>query len=159
MQCLLFSHSEEEKEGEKMGRRRKEKNCIHPASMFTSAPLLFLLLLSSHLSPLLLPLFLHFHPLFSCLSSSSTPPCPPPFADQNQLSPSLLLELFSSLHSFISFSVGHCFLPPFLSYQKNSSHSDTHFHTEFLCVHICLSASFCERKVRILSGKFFIFQC
>lgn len=126
-------------DGEKV---KRKKNCIHPQSMFTSAPFppppllpsfpTFAATLAPFPSPLFLPLL---HP---------RPFPPPPFADQNQLSPSFLLELFSPPHSFY-FSLSAIvffFFPPFLSDQKNSSHPDTHFHTQFLCVHTCLCASF-----------------
>lgn len=74
MQCLLFCGSEEEKDGGKMGRRWKEKNCIHQQSMFTSAPFPPPpLLLPSF--PLLLPLSLCFHHLFSCLPILAPPLC------------------------------------------------------------------------------------
>lgn len=86
MQCLLFSRLEEEMEGGKMGRRRKEKNCIHPASMFTSNPRLLL-------SPQLFPLSILFsHWLLHLPSSPSFP---------------LLLSFFcwsASLDSFGSYS-------------------------------------------------------
>lgn len=143
MQCLLFSGSEEEKDGGKMGRRWKEKKIafIHNQCLLRPP---FLLLLSSHPFLLLLPLLLHFHHLFSCLSSI---PVPSPLLP-------LLIRISCLHHSFWSYSapptpfIFRCrplfcfFFPPFLSDQKNSSHPDTHFHTQFLCVHTCLCASF-----------------
>lgn len=122
MQCLLFCGSEEEKDGGKMGRRWKEKkNCIHPQSMFTST---LFLLLSSHPLPLLLPLSFHFHHLFSPPSPSLHPPlC------WSESVVSIVSFGVIQLLLLLFFPVSHCFFSPFLSYQKNSSRPDTHFHT------------------------------
>lgn len=108
MQCLLFSGSEEEKDGGKMGRRWKEKKIafIHNQCLLRPP----FLLLSSHPFLLLLPLLLHFHHLFSCLSSI---PGPSPLLP-------LLIRISCLHHSFRSYSaapplllffaVSHCFL-------------------------------------------------
>lgn len=83
--------------------------------MFTSAPFppppllpsfpTFAATLAPFPSPLFLPLL---HP---------RPFPPPPFADQNQLSPSFLLELFSPPPLLLFFAVSHCFVFFHHSYQ------------------------------------------
>lgn len=122
--------------------------------MFTSAPFppplfpsfpTFAATLLTFPSPLFLPLL---HP---CL-------CIPPFADQNQLSPSFLLELFSSHSFYFSLSaivfftiliISKEFLPPRYAFSYLIS----------VCTHLPERILFCGCTSCILSGKFFIFNC
>lgn len=88
---------------------------------------------------------LRFHPIFSCLSSFSfpVPPSPSSFCRSESVvfnAPFGVIQLSLLFHFFLCQPL--FFLPPFLSYQKNSSHRETHFHTSFLCVHICPGAFF-----------------
>lgn len=104
MQCLLFCGSEEEKDGGKMGRRWKEKNCIHPQSMFTSVPFLPPLLPSFPIfaatllpfpSPLFLPLL---HPRL----------CIPPLCWSESVV-SIVSFGVIQLQLLLFFAVSHCF--------------------------------------------------
>lgn len=120
MQCLLFCGSEEENDGGKMGRRWKEKNCIHPQSMFTSAPFppppllpsfpTFAATLPPFPSPLFLPL-LHPRPASTPLCWSESVVSIVPFG-VIQLPPLLFFAAVS--HCFFStiLIISKEFLPP-----------------------------------------------
>lgn len=160
MQCLLFSRSEEEKEGGKTGRRRKEKKIafIRHQCLLQPPPSI---LLSSTLFPLLvssvsIPSF-----LASPHSPSPSLHPPPPFADQNQLSSMLLLELFSSLCSFISFSSAIVFFFCHHSYHiKRIPPTARRTFIPRFCAYTSARAHFfCERETGILDGKFVISEC
>lgn len=128
-----------------MGRRRKEKNCIHPASMFTSNPpvpsfaptacsiLLFLVSI-----------------LFSCLHALLLLPPPLSFADQNRLTPSQLFSSFALLLLSLA-SIVFC-IHSYHIKRSTFLHLRARFHAHSLHAHLP------ERIflfVRILSGEFF----
>lgn len=151
MQCLLFCGSEEEKDGGKMGRRWKEKNCIHPQSMFTSAPFLHPLLpsfptfaatLLPFSSPLFLPLL---HPRL----------CIPPLCWSESVVSIVSFGVIQLL-LLLFFAVSHCFFHHSYHIKRIPPTPIRIFIPNFCVYTLAWTHFFCGC---ILSGKFFIFNC